>query len=351
MLVIQSPENPGSIRNALSDLLTDDLRAVRIAAAYVTKEGSELVYDAVCRQVGGRNMDKLDKVIIASLDYGLTDPAALAWWRAKGNCRVFVAGSESIARGTLKPKTSAFHPKLYVFERRSGRSNLLSGSANMTGRGLSLNTEAALARKNVPLVEVDKAFSIIQRQSRLLDDALLLQYRDLRCRRPPSREMRFEVTPVAKPNINIDSIKLFWDDIEANNLNPAQFDQMWVEALRVEGGSANQLEIARGSNRFFGFMFTDYDKKRQVEIGTLGLNAGRVRWIDRTLSWHGKNGMERLNLPTLAKGGYSYAKTLVLFRRISKDQFELVVAPTSSDLAKSWQLASIKSGLVVSARG
>jgi len=121
---------------------------------------------------------------------------------------------------------------------------------------------------------------------------------------------------------------------------------MWIEARRLEGGSGNQLELPRGAHRFFDFEFDQYDSPSNVTIGQPVLVAGRKRWLDRKLSWHGDNMMERINLPTEAQGGYAYHNTFVLFRRRPGGAFELVVSPAGSDLAKAWLASAAGFGKV-----
>jgi hypothetical protein len=45
------------------------------------------------------------------------------------------------------------------------------------------------------------------------------------------------------------------------------------------------------------------------------------------LTWHGDNAMERINLPSLAMGGFQYEDSLILFRRLEENTFELQVYP------------------------
>ncbi len=47
-----------------------------------------------------------------------------------------------------------------------------------------------------------------------------------------------------------------------------------------------------------------------------------------------------MNLPTAAQGGFEYADTAVMFRRLADGSFELIVTPWDSDLARSWRQAS-----------
>ena len=119
MLVVQNELRPGAIQNALLDLMRSGLSQVRVCGAYMSRMGSELLFDAIRRSTPDDDQEGIPKTIVTSLDFGKTDPAALRFRREKANCRVLVAGVASLQRGSLVPRT-AFHPKLYVFNRRDG---------------------------------------------------------------------------------------------------------------------------------------------------------------------------------------------------------------------------------------
>ncbi len=133
---------------------------------------------------------------------------------------------------------------------------------------------------------------------------------------------------------------LFRVAIETGAVNPANYSAMWIHGEALQGGSRNQLELPRGGHRFFGFVFTQYDYPHNLTIGEPVLRSGARSWNDRRLTWHGNNRMERMNLPTATQGGFEYADTAVMFRRLADSSFELIVTPWDSDLARSWWQAS-----------
>lgn len=344
ILIVQNRTRPAAIRHAISDLLRRDIRKVRIASAYVTREGSGVIYDAIERCVGHNNIRSITKEIVTSFDFGLTEPEALDWWNQLPNSSVYVAGADDVERGRLIPSKAAFHPKVYGFEFGNGRSSLLAGSANMTGRGLSANTEAALVMKDVSEACMMQTFTSLREGTRVLDNALLARYRALRRRQPPPRRVRVEIEPLPAPVLPaLRALDLFWDEIEAGRLCPETEDQMWIEARRLEGGSGNQLEMPRGAHRFFGLDFDRYAYPRKITIGKPILFAGRNKWRNRILSWHGDNRMERINLPTAAQGGFQYRNSIILFRRRPRNEYELVVAPRGSDLGRALREAAARS--------
>lgn len=135
-----------------------------------------------------------------------------------------------------------------------------------------------------------------------------------------------------------------FDGIADGAVDPRSYDGFWVEAGSMSsGGSANQLELPRGANRFFGYTFTEYNEGEVTPIGVVNLSAGSRLWANRPLRWHGDNAMERLNLPTVSKGGFVYRDTAVMFRR-TEGGFALEVAPWKSELAASWRAASRVAG-------
>src|SRR3546814_13333815 len=71
----------------------------------------------------------------------------------------------------------AFHPKLYVFGTDPQTCCTLVGSANLTSRGFSVNTEAAWAQQGVPRADADEAFDKARFEMTALTDDLLAAYR------------------------------------------------------------------------------------------------------------------------------------------------------------------------------
>jgi len=342
MIVLQSPTRPATIRHAIADLLDKNTREVAVFSAYMSLEGSKVLYAELEKAIGRVAAKVIPKQIVASLDYGITEPQALQFWLGLPNASVRVAGAERLDKGDIRPRGTAYHPKVYVFRRANGRSNLLAGSANLTGRGLSANTEAAFMTRNATKSAVSRMIAELSERTVAVDAAMIARYSNARRRRPPPALMRREVDPLPTPNLPFrEDIPLFAEEVEQGRLFPQFADQMWVEARRLEGGSGSQLELPRGSHRFFQFHFDRYDYPRKLTIGRPTLIAGRMRWAGRILGWHGDNGMERINLPTARQGGLRYRNSLILFRRKTRTVFEIVAAPFDSDLARSWQESAL----------
>jgi HKD family nuclease len=340
VLIVQNGSEPATVRNAIVDLIAAGVVDMRIASAYVTFDGCDILLAAVEGIVGPNAFASMPKTLVTSFDYGITDPAALKRWQTLENGKVFVSGGPKVLAGSLMP-TRAFHPKLYAFGRDAKTYNVLVGSANLTGRGFSVNTEAGWAQENVSKSDIDKAIERTLFDTASLTDELLAAYEALRKSKPPPPEIEQEAQPVPQPShVNLGSLPLFRLAIENNEIAPASYEAMWIQGEALQGGSRNQLELPRGAHRFFAYVFDQYDYPDKITIGQPLLRSGAQIWSDRLLTWHGNNKMERMNLPTLAQGGFNYADTAVMFRRLKDGSFELIVTPWESNLARSWRQAS-----------
>ncbi|MGF7008644.1 phospholipase D family protein [Aminobacter sp. BE322] len=344
MLIVQSAASPAGIRNAVVDMIAVGATDVHVASAYVTIGGVNILLGALADAVAPAAFAAMPKTLVTSFDFGLTEPDALRCWHDSGNSTVRVSGAQRLAQGSLMP-LRAFHPKFYVFGRNPQTCSALIGSANLTGRGFSVNTEAAWLQQDLPRASVEGAMEDASFDTTPLTDELLQAYEALRHAHPAPPEIEQEAQPVAQPPpINVGALPLFRTAIETGAVNPASFNAMWVQGEGLQGGSQNQLELPRGGHRFFGFVFAQYDYPHNLTIGEPVLRSGSRVWTDRPLTWHGNNGMERMNLPTATQGGFDYADTGVMFRRLADGSFELIVTPWDSDIARSWRHASAQRG-------
>lgn len=256
------------------------------------------------------------------------------------NAEVRVAGAENVRRGSLRP-TRAFHPKMYLFFARDAATALV-GSANLTSRGLTVNTEAVWLQHGLKKGAARRAWRQAIEDTVAMDEELLQAYERLRKRSPPTPE-QVEIEPVPPPHLpDVKGLPLFPDAVAGRKLEPEKFGQMWVQVEKLQGGSGNQLELPRGAHRFFGFRFNRYDSAKVEHIGNPTFVSGAKTWADRPLTWHGDNGMERINLPTASQSGLDYRDSAILFRRLRRDTFELTVAQWDRDLARGWVEASVE---------
>lgn len=342
MFIVQNELHPGEIQNALFDLMRNGVESARICSAYISRLGSDILFDGICRSTPHGDPEEINKTIVASLDFGLTDPMALQFWSEMPNCEVLVAGASLLEQENLMPR-SAFHPKLYLFDRPNGSIGSLVGSANLTNRGLTINTEVAwLQHEQEQPDQVNEAWEIAIAPAIPLTLEILDRYRALRDRMAPERPTE-ELEPLDEPDIG--PLRQYTPFAEAN-IEPGNYSQMWVQSHGLQGGARTQLELPRSSHRFFGANYGDYDFDRVEHIADPVLVSGARMWSDRPLTWHGDNAMERINLPSLAMGGFQYENALILFRRLAPNTFELRVHPWDSDPARACIEASLRTGLV-----
>lgn len=342
MFVIQNEARPGEIQNALYDLMRDGVAGVRVCSAYITMSGSEILFDGIRRSAPNGDDERVRKTVVTSLDFGLTDPAALAFWTNMPHCRVLVAGVPLLERGNLVPHT-AFHPKLYVFDKPDGTVGSLVGSANLTNRGLTINSEVAWCERDHGRGDgVNVAWDAAVQTAVPLTQDILDRYRALHRRAARARPTE-ETEPVPAPAVGPPRRYAPFGDAD---IEPGAYSQMWVQSRGLQGGARTQLELPRRSHRFFGAAYQDYDFDRVDHIAEPVLVSGRRTWRDRPLTWHGDNAMERINLPSLAMGGFAYENSLILFRRVAPNTFELRVYPWDSDSARAYVEASRRAGLV-----
>lgn len=137
----------------------------------------------------------------------------------------------------------------------------------------------------------------------------------------------------------------FGEAVDIGLVDPRSFDNLWVEAgSAMSGGSANQLELPRQASAFFTGDHPRYDHDHRL-IGVLVLTRGGRTWDNRKLTWHGKNRMERINLPTRRQGGFeNYAGTAVLFRRRPDGMFVIDAASIGTGEAQTWRQAAQAGG-------
>jgi len=345
MFVVQNQLRPAAIQDALRDLMRDGLSRVRVCSAYLSLMGSRLLLDAIERNAPDNDLGSVCKTVVTSLDFGLTEPAALRMWR-DGQADVYVAGTAALDRGALMPEV-AFHPKFYVFDRPDCTVACLVTSANLTRRGLTINSEVGWSVVTADADSTNRAWRAAVELAVPLTDDILQRYEGRRRKRQTSAGHRADDTtdmaPVPQP-LPVDP-QMAFDDATAT-IDAGQHGQMWVQSFEMSGGSHTQLEMPRGAHRFFGVATVDYEAENVQAIAQPTLVAGSREWKHRPLRWHGHNQMERINLPSAADGGFNYAQSMILFRRLHTNRYELHVHPWNSDTAHACLEASRQRGLL-----
>ncbi|WP_448616206.1 hypothetical protein [Modestobacter sp. URMC 112] len=332
---LQSSSQPTVVLEALKELVSEATESLFIAAAYTTYAGMVGLVDALSEQIGATGWSRVRKTLVTSLEFGHTDPEALTLARGAG-FQVLLANSRP---------GSNWHPKLYLFEARTGFSAVV-GSANASSRALYTNTEIVSVHASVP---TDTAWALIdelQRDSVPATDERIEAYGRQRTRtyvRPPAQDPDLPIPPIAQQAPG--SLPSFPDTVRSGAVDPGAFDRFWVEGGAMSSSdSHHQLESPRYGCRFFGSNFDDHQDDKQLPIATLSLVWRAVRWDDRELRWHGDNGMERVNLITRAMGGPNYVGQVILFKRRADGAFDLEVTPQGSATATAWLNASADKG-------
>lgn len=342
MFIVQNQTAPATMQSALFDLMRDGIESIRVCCAYMSLLGAQTLYDGLERSAPAGHAGDIQKTIVTALDFGLTDPDALQFWRERGS-QVYVAGSRMVENGSLIPR-AAFHPKFYLFGRPNGSIGSLVGSANLTNRGLTINAEVGwLERELAAVQDAQHAWEAAISPTVPLTDELLERYAQLRTRAEGPVQGRDELEPVPEPEIG--RTRMYRPLADAG-IDPGDYTQMWIQSRGMQGGAGTQLELPRGSHRFFGAARAPYAYDRVAHIAEPVLVSGRQTWRNRSLTWHGDNAMERINLPSATMGGYNYADSLILFRRVAANTYELRVYPWDSDPARAYIEASRRLGFV-----
>jgi HKD family nuclease len=336
--ICQDAQNPSLILDGIGNLFRAGQSSLCICVAYTTAYGLTLLKERAEFELGVDVWEALPKRIVTSVDYGITSPEALRLLRGLANAEVLVANPGVIERARFNPRI-AFHPKCFCVEGDASQA-ILTGSANLTRRAMTVNTEAAIYSEQKPLVDQFlTSFERLAGGATEVDDDWINQY-EIKRNGLPEVESDDEVEAVEPPE-NPPPLIDFVNENE-NDL-PARF---WIEAGSMSSsGSRHQLELPRRACHFFNLRFANYVQGRE-EIGTITLVKGHASWNDRRIVWHGDNGMERLYLPTVTQGGVNYVDQAVLFEQRETGEFGFQVVPWNSDVAASWRNASIEAGLI-----
>lgn len=335
-LIYQTPAQANIIIDALTSSAGPGTTEYRASVAYVTREGAKKLVDALAARVGAA-WGTIPKSIVTCFDWGTTEPAALEYLQAQGFAvRIANLGADGAIR--IKPDPASFHPKVYLASEGTAVQAVI-GSANLSRRALSVNTEAVTA---IELTSEDAASlweSIVANSVELTED-LLQSYKD---KRPAQKATPTPDEPPVPAPAPIGTARVLGDAVEDQSIDPAEFQAFWLEAGSMSSSwSHHQLETPRHANRFFGFGFDEHDNE-QRQIGDVSLIVGGVQYPEQRLVWHGDNRMERLYLPTPAQTGIDYANKVVLFQRAGTS-FTVSVEDPTSERATQWRDESAASG-------
>lgn len=99
MLVVQNAANPSVVLDAIVDSAPASCTKLFVASAYVTREGTRLLFDRLRHKLGAVAFGNLSKRLVTTFDYGLTEPDAIQDWEAEG-AKVWIANAGVIQAGT-----------------------------------------------------------------------------------------------------------------------------------------------------------------------------------------------------------------------------------------------------------
>lgn len=345
-LVTQGPHDPGTILAAIKTAASRETKALVLTVAYTTAPGVDLLIRTLIDAMGAPRFRSIDKSIVTSFDFMHTEPLGLQ--------KLLDSGFEiSIAR----VGNSSYHPKVYFFD-VGDTANAVVGSANLTRRALTVNSEAAVLLTGQPTEALRSRIDGLRSDSVPLTTDLLAEYEAARAAAPkvtatgPQLPDGVKASPaeaeVDQPVVAALAGATLVSLAEAveRGLNLTTFSTFWVDGGSfASGGSHNQLEMSRPALGYFGQAALQPTADHTV-FDELLLRANGHSWPDRKLTFHGapgENQMVRLNLPTKAQGGYEYRDYPILLFTRDADGYQLVAAPRGDDLAVAWRNASIAS--------
>lgn len=360
LIHIQNLEKPSTILFAFEHVLSQGLTKVQWAVAYATKSGCTDLVESIVDSIGESAWTECEKEFVISIDFGHTEPGALEYLNSLSNSSVFIANYHLLEKGHLRP-TSAYHPKFYCFHYES-EVGIISGSANLTRAALNRNTEVVQSSFfDKADINIDDLWQSSNVGTVLLTDELLTKYKELR---KLAKGAEFKRVASSK-SIDEDSIYTpdstempisleieseapwLWGEISKtdNAFNPLDYEHFWIEAGSMSSSASHhQLELARGSNLFFGYAYQEFNSDGGVVVlGNIKIRIKGVLYSDekRVYKWHPNNMMERVNLPTHKMCGVDYKGKCLLFIR-KEGHFELKIADWDSEVAVAWRAASGK---------
>jgi HKD family nuclease len=144
----QTSRCPGQVLFAFDEVADAAVQQVRWAVAYSTRSGCERLVQRISSRMGRKQWEKSQKHFVTSLDYGLTEPAAIEFLDHLPEGTVHIANSDVINKSGLMPDR-AYHPKLYLFDAPDSTGYVV-GSANLTNSALITNTEVVAVGRETP---------------------------------------------------------------------------------------------------------------------------------------------------------------------------------------------------------
>jgi hypothetical protein len=330
-----------------------DFVSMRVAMAYASGSGCK----DLCQHLESSmpRWAKARKEWLLSIDFGRTDPDAIALLGNLRNSEVRLANGRTLLARGLIPEY-CFHPKTYVFEsKNSAAFGLFVGSANLTLSGLHTGSEHASAHLWLPALTAGENAELVRVKDRLrwwngawanatrTDAAIIQEYIKLRSDVLPEDEAE-SVRPLAsRGNREVDvNPGLAWVNARC----------LWVETHELyknlgKNRPGNQLDLKRGTRVYFGFSAKVVPPKSI--LGKVLLQFVGHPEVEMTVKF-GNNSMDKINLPIPGQEGpSSYDNGVILFERRGPSRFRMRLGNSSEQNA--WRLKSEEQGLVFEMAG
>lgn len=312
-----------AIATASSD--AGDYTCVDVAVAYASDSGVELLDQRLSSSPAWRAAFKR---FLVSIDFGITEPRALARLADLPNSEVRVPNGESVLTSPQLWPPNTFHAKSYLFRPANWRSPsaLVVGSANLTVSALATGSEVVvrqswrgtasrserrhLARARPFLHWFEDAWAIATPLSDILSDYQARYQRRPGPGTPPEEETPATRSYLASADVN--------EVTGALIVQLATAKALWVRTdvlyqNRGEGKPGNQLDTPRGTRVFFGF--PPGKVARNHIFGYIDIRAIGHSYVTRSIRF-GNNEMDKINLPIPgADGPDSYDNAYLIFER------------------------------------
>jgi HKD family nuclease len=298
---------------------------VDIAVAYASHAGVALLDQRLSFSSAWPDASKR---FLVSIDFGITDPRALARLAGLPNAEVRVPNGPSVLASPRLQPPNTFHTKSYLFRSATWKSPsaLVVGSANLTVSALASGSEVVvkqswtsslsrsdrrhLSRAKPFLAWFEDAWAAASPLENILGE-YQLRYR----RRPTPRTPPEERTPATRNYLGSG------DDQEVTGALTVQLAAAKALWFRTEtlyhnrgiGKPGNQLDTPRGTRVFFGFAPEKVSKNHI--FGNVYIRVAGYSSVTRSVRF-GNNEMDKVNLPIPGTGGpESYDDAYLIFER------------------------------------
>lgn len=320
---------------------------VDVAVAYASVEGVRLLNE----RLSGGIWHAAQKRFLVSIDFGFTQPDALALLSELYDAEVRVPNGRAVLGDAALRPPFAFHAKTFSFrtdEQQEARSPdlvralnlkaLIVGSANLTASALSTGAEVVTKQiwlgydgwtprmRAKPVLDwFEDTWEAADRLSDVLDG-----YRSRHRTLPKPQQLAEENTPAARRYLAPP------DTHEISGPLPVQLaaaKSLWVDASSIihnygRRRPGTQLNTRRGTRVFFGL--SSEKVSRNTTLGAVNMRVSGYPYDEHTIRFS-DNGMDVINLPIPEYNGVeTYEGAILVFTRDNPspsglDQFTLTV--------------------------